>query len=112
MNVDWEDEWSGLPGAEFVRQGLADLDRNMLTESALLILVAAPRLTALGIPVKTPQPLPSEPLEHALYALLEDQFGAGAYTRYNSLIRRMVSFARALEREKGNPKTSNLADSE
>ncbi len=92
-----------LPGQEFVTQGLADLARNQLSESALLLLVAAPRLRRLGlqVPVKT-SPVP---WEHLLYARLEERLGAGAHSYYNSLIRRITSFAHALEQEQSHAKT-------
>ena len=84
-----------LPGADLVEQGLADLAQNRLTELSLLLLVAAPRLKSLGVDV--PDRPTSRP-EHQLYELLEARFGSEAHSQYNSLIRRIVSYARALER--------------
>ena len=84
-----------LPGADLVEQGLADLAQNRLTELSLLLLVAAPRLKTLGIEV--PDLAASRP-EHQLYELLEARFGSEAHSQYNSLIRRIVSYSRALER--------------
>jgi hypothetical protein len=92
---------AGLPGGDLVRQGLEDLEQDELSEAALLVLIAAPRLTALGIRVKSLRPVEG-PVEHALYTLLEEKWGADAFSRYNGLIRRMVSFARALEREQNS----------
>ncbi len=91
---------SNLPGAELVSKGLYDLEGGIVSEESLLVMVASPRLRSLGIEVSL---LPEIPLphEHALYSLLEDTHGADAYSRYNSLIRRIVSFSRALEREVG-----------
>jgi len=66
----------------------------------LVLLVARPRLQALGIPVKAPGPENGQAAEHFLYTFLEERFGNDAYSRYNSLIRRIVSFQRALERER------------
>ena len=98
MNVDLA-EFAGLPGGDLVVRGLSDLKSGHLTEYALLVLVAEPRLALLGIfPCKN-TPEPSRPVEHALYSLLEDTYGEDAYSRYNSLLRRMASFAHALERE-------------
>jgi hypothetical protein len=37
-----------LPGHEFVREGLADLEAGRKSESALLVAMAAPRLRRLG----------------------------------------------------------------
>jgi hypothetical protein len=86
-----------LPGQELIEQGLADLSQDQVTDSALLVLITAPRLRRLGIQIPD-RPFP-RPCEHQLYARLEKRFGAAAYSHYNSLIRRIVSFARALERE-------------
>jgi hypothetical protein len=86
-----------LPGEDLVTQGLTDLAKGVLSESALLVLVAGPRLRGLGIQV--PEWKLSEPYEHALYSLIEERLGAGAHSYYNSLIRRIVSYAHALERE-------------
>jgi hypothetical protein len=86
-----------LPGEDLVTQGLADLAKGILCESALLVLVAGPRLRGLGIEVPE-RPL-EQPYEHALYSLIEERLGTGAHSHYNSLIRRIVSYAHALERE-------------
>lgn len=91
----------GLPGTELVEQGLADLKANRETEAALLVLIAAPRLKDLGIEVPT-RDFP-RPYEHQLYTRLEERLGTDAHSQYNSLIRRIVSFAHALERQKSAP---------
>lgn len=88
---------SSLPGDELVRQGLADLKEDRVTELALLVLIAAPRLNRLGLDVPA-RPL-LRPYEHQLYARLEERLGTAAHSYYNSLIRRIVSYARARERE-------------
>jgi hypothetical protein len=47
---------------------------------------------------------PAQPFEHQLYELLEKRLGPAAHSYYNSLIRRLVSYERALEREQsGTP---------
>jgi len=86
-----------LPGEDLVQQGLADLAHDRITDCSLLILIAAPRLRRLGIEIPD-RPVP-KPYEHQLYARLEERLGAGAHSHYNSLIRRIVSYAHALERE-------------
>lgn len=85
-----------LSTEEFVKQGLTDLAKGILSESALLLLVAGPRLRELGIQV--PERSLDEP-NIALYSLIEERLGSGAHQYYNSLIRRIVNYARALERE-------------
>src|SRR6266446_2322760 len=86
-----------LPGQDLVEQGLADLAQDRMTELSLLVLIAGPRLRRLGI--HAPDRRFPRPYEHELYARLEERLGSGAHSHYNSLIRRIVSFARALERE-------------
>lgn len=84
-----------LPGEDLVTQGLEDLARGVLSENALLVLVAGPRLRGLGIDV--PKWSLEEPYEHALYSLIEERLGTGAHSYYNSLIRRIVSYVHALD---------------
>ena len=74
-----------------MRPGVQDLASGEITVDALLVSMAAPRLHLLGIPVPTPHEHP----ESRLYELLVAEFGDGAHARYNALVRRMVSFARA-----------------
>ena len=92
------DDKAALPGQDLVEQGLADLSQGRLSEASLLVLIAAPRLRRLGIEVPN-RPL-ARPCEHELYARLEERLGSAAHSQYNSLIRRLVSFAHALERER------------
>ena len=86
-----------LPGEDLVKQGLSDLEGDEVSDFSLLVLIAAPRLKRLGI--KIPDRQAAGPYEHQLYARLAERCGAGAHSQYNSLIRRVVSYARALERE-------------
>jgi hypothetical protein len=84
---------SRLPGHELVAAGLEDLAAGRETEAALVVAMAAPRLRALGIAVPAGGgAFPS----HRLYALLS-QGGGGAHGRYNALVGRVASFARAAE---------------
>jgi hypothetical protein len=87
---------TGLPGAEFVTEGLKDLAENRVTVPALLLEIAAPRLRAADIPVPDvpPQPLDAE---IRLYRLLGAEHGVDAYSQYNALLRRLVSLERAAE---------------
>ena len=82
-----------LPGHELVREGMSDLQNGRESIAALLVMTAAPRLRALGVEVPTGgEPEPS----HRLYALLAQE-GDSAHSRYNALVARIVSFARAAE---------------
>ena len=103
-------DFEGLPGAELVQRGLEDLKHGKMSEFSLLLLVAKPRLKSLGIPINDTLKPSSEPFEHALYSFLEEQVKDEAYSRYNSLIRRIVSFERALEREQSRQNTSGQSD--
>jgi hypothetical protein len=86
--------WPDLPGAEIVERGVSDLERRVESAEALLVSIGAPRLRLLGIAVETPLPAP----EHRLYRLLQGDHGNAAHSRYNALIRRLVSFERAAVR--------------
>lgn len=85
---------SDLPGHELVSEGLADLAAGRESESALLLAMAAPRLRRLGLDV--PEGGGEWP-SHRLYELLSADLGRGAHSRYNALVARVVSFARAAE---------------
>jgi len=83
-----------LPGGALVRQGLDDLAGGRETAASLLVLVGAPRLRRLGIPVTDAVELP---VEHRLYRYLARVHPDSAHSRYNALIRTLVSFERAVE---------------
>ncbi len=85
-----------LPGEELVEQGLTDLAEGRESDCSLLVLIAAPRLRRLGLSI--PDRPAAQPYEHQLYARLDERLGTAAHSHYNSLIRRIVSYARSLER--------------
>ena len=80
-----------LPGAELIAEGLRDLAAGRDTVPALLVMVGAPRLRTLGLPVPAGEP----GAEHRLYWRLAADDSLTAHSRYNALIRRLVSFERA-----------------
>jgi hypothetical protein len=82
-----------LPGEDLVQRGLDDLAAGVESVESLLVSIGAPRLTGLGVAVENPFPSP----EHRLYALLSTEEPASAHSRYNALIRRLVSYERAAE---------------
>jgi hypothetical protein len=88
MNLD------RIPGGDLVRKGLEDLAAGLETEAALLVAVGAPRLRDLGFEVSSRW---SERPEHRLYELLARDNSDSAHSRYNALIRRLVSFEQACE---------------
>jgi hypothetical protein len=65
---------AALPGGDLVAQGLEDLRHDRVTVESLLVSIGAPRL----------------------YALLAADDSDSAHGRYNALVRRLVSFERAL----------------
>ncbi len=89
--------FESLPGHEYVQAGIEDLNRGVESVSALLVSIGAPRLRELGLPVPDGV-LPSP--EHRLYELLRQEDPDAAHSRYNALIRRLVSFERAAECER------------
>lgn len=82
-----------LPGADLVERGLKDLDHGLESIEALLVSIGAPRLRGLGFEVQRPIDNP----EHRLYERLAAEDSDSAHSRYNALIRRLVSFERAAE---------------
>ena len=89
------EKWADLPGAELVQVGLDALKRGETTTEALLVAIGATRLRHAGLDVPS---LPGlEQPERALYAALCKTDGTNAHSAYNALIRRLVSFERALE---------------
>lgn len=82
-----------LPGADLIREGLRDLQQGVESVAALLVLVGAPRLRRLGLDVPDTPDFP----EDRLYAQLAAEHGDGAHSKYNALIRTLVSFERAAE---------------
>ncbi len=83
-----------LPGAELVSKGLEDLSKGLLSQEGLLVAAASPRLRAIGIDV--PAVAVEAPL-HQLYELLASGDGEDAHARYNAMVGRIASFARAAE---------------
>ena len=88
---------ANLPGADIVARGLAAHARGETTIEALLIAIGAPRLRRLGLDLRPDNALPRHP-EMALYRALGVDYPADTHSRYNALIRRLVSFERAYER--------------
>ena len=91
-------EISTLPGGELVQRGLADYAAGLVTQASCLVAIGWPRLKRAGLDLPEaasgtfPQP------EIQLYQLLGGEPG-DAYSRYNSLLRRLISFEQSLERQ-------------
>jgi hypothetical protein len=83
-----------LPGADLVAKGIADLARGERSAEAWLVSIGATRLRfRAGIDVPTALLHP----EDGLYDLLARTDPDTAHSRYNALVRRLVSFERAAE---------------
>jgi hypothetical protein len=80
-----------LPGEDLVRLGLRDLCDGIESVESLLVSIGAPRLGRLGLTIPPSFPEP----ELRLYRLLTKLHGDAAHSRYNALIRRLVSYERA-----------------
>jgi hypothetical protein len=90
-----DDLLAGLPGEELLRQGLADFQAHRRTVPACLVGIAQSRLSRAGLLAMPIVALDAEP-ELQLYRLLCREPG-DAYSRYNALIRELVSFESALD---------------
>jgi hypothetical protein len=80
-----------LPGEELVERGIRDLERDVESVESLLVSIGAPRLRRLGYTL--PRTFSSP--EHRLYELLSAEHRNAAHSRYNALVRRLVSYERA-----------------
>ena len=89
----WWRRTGEFPGEELVEAGIRDLERGVESVEALLVSIGAPRLRQLGLSVPSPFPEP----EPRLYERLRGEDEDGAHSRYNALVRRLVSFERAAE---------------
>jgi hypothetical protein len=81
------------PGQDLIDDGLRDLELGVESVEALLVSIGAPRLARLGVQVPAPLPEP----ETRLYELLAAADADSAHSRYNALVRRLVSYERAAE---------------
>jgi hypothetical protein len=82
------------PGEDIITLGVADLSAGLETIPSLLVSIGAPRLRRSGL-VITAMTFSSP--EHRLYELLKTDDPDSAHSRYNALIRRLVSYERAAE---------------
>ena len=83
--------FASLPGGDLVAQGVADLAAGRESVPSLLVSIGAPKLQSLGVRLATPL----ADAEHKLYARLAAENPDAAHSRYNALVRRLVSFERA-----------------
>jgi hypothetical protein len=93
MNTD---QIKNLPGAHHIIDGLRDLAANRHTIASCLVRIARYRLARTGLIPKEDQKDDNAELD--LYAMLSHE-GNQAHSRYNSLIRELVSFEHALDHQ-------------
>ena len=79
-----------------MRAGIEDLEHDVESVPSLLVSIGAPRLRELGMRIPPSPPFP----ERRLYELLQKDDADAAHSRYNALIRRLVSYERAAECER------------
>ena len=72
---------------------MRDLADGVVSVEALAVSIGAPRLTRLGHAIDAP----FADAEHRLYELLARDDADAAHSRYNALLRRLVSYERAAE---------------
>lgn len=89
----WDSAFDALPGGSRIRDGLNDLRNDVESVERLLVLIGAPRLRRLGFEIREYAGNP----EHELYDLLAATHEDSAHSRYNALIRTLISFERAAE---------------
>lgn len=90
-----DDLIAGLPGESLVRQGLADLQSGRRTAPAYLVSIARTRFCGAGL-LRDTDDFPQQESELQLYRLLLRE-GGDAYSRYNALLRELISFEQALD---------------
>ena len=90
-------DFAGLPAEALIRQGLEDLAAGRESIGSLLVQIGAPRLRLLEVPLP-PAKADDIDADRRLYRLLALSHGNEAHSQYNSRIRELVSFERALER--------------
>jgi hypothetical protein len=87
---------SNLPAGDLVETGLRDLHERRESVAALLVLIGAPKLRRLGLNIPDISLAFASTPEHRLYDLLATDNPDAAHSRYNALIRKLVSFERAI----------------
>jgi hypothetical protein len=95
LPAEVDEDFKGLPCEADLRAGLEDFEAGRVTIWALLAQIGAPRLRDLGVPL--PENIDID-ADRKLYFLLAKEFGNDAHARYNSFLRELISFERALER--------------
>lgn len=94
MNPNFGELIDGLPGAGLIRDGLLDYQASRHTMPSCLVRMARRRLVRAGLMEATEQHDIDAELD--LYHLLSSE-GNHAHSRYNALVRQLISFEHALD---------------
>lgn len=94
MKPGAEELISGLPGNDIIKDGLRDYRENRHTMASCLVRMARRRLVGAGLMEASQQHDMDAALD--LYQLLSHE-GNQAHSRYNSLVRQLISFEHALD---------------
>lgn len=86
---------AGLPGESLIREEIAEVRAGRRTAAACLISIARPRFSRAGLLLGIERKLLPE-AELSLYRLLR-ALGGEACSKYNALLRELVSFENALD---------------
>ena len=87
---------TSLPASDLIEAGLRDLREQRETIASLLVSIGAPKLRSLGIDVPDSSPAIDSSPEHRLYDFLAIDNPDAAHSKYNALVRKLVSFERAI----------------
>jgi hypothetical protein len=91
--IEWNPIFDDLPGGALVHEGVTDMLAGQETAASLLVQIGRPRLLGLGLRIPEGSMFP----EHQLYDFLARSDQDSAHSRYNALVRILVSFMRAAE---------------
>jgi len=94
MNQSLQDLISDLPGTALIQQGLQDYRENLHTMPSCLVRMARRRLVRAGLMEASSGNDINAELD--LYKLLSHE-GNQAHSRYNALVRELISFEHALD---------------
>jgi hypothetical protein len=87
---------ASLPGAEIVLAGIEDIEVGRQSVNATAVRSASSRLRRLGL--NAPVAEGETPAAHQLFHQLSEELGdRAAHARYNAILERVASFARAAE---------------
>ena len=95
MNPNPSELFEGLPGAERIVEGLKDYHDGRHSIPACFVRMARPRLIRAGM--MSASPTHDDGAELQLYQLLSTSGDSHSYSRYNALVRELISFEHALD---------------